>query len=681
MTYVFRRVSIASVCSLALLLLVSCKSSPKPQESSAAAAWKPINVVVITLDTVRADHLHCYGNQNIQTPTIDGLAQRGVLFERAVAQTPLTQPSHASIFTGTNPNVHNVRDTGGFALQPSSVTLATILQRHGWDTAAFVSSSVLKNIFGFNQGFSVYDDQMPETAEDNGAPVAVRRAGLTVDHALAWLKGQQKQPFFLWVHFYDAHRPYNPPAEFRKQYPHNLYDAEIAYTDQQLGRLLDGIKKKSAADKTLIVLLADHGEGLGDHGEYEHGVFLYDSTVRIPWIMAGPGIPAGLRIQQQAREIDVLPTIVDYLGGKPSAAVQGVSMLPALSGKAVPNTYSYEETLYPKLSYGWSELRGIHTTHWMYVRAPKPELYDLDTDPGETDNVIAAHPKEYRDLEQQLKVLSHLGNSSSEKVVATQMDAQTTAQLRSLGYVGGSSAQDVVLNGSGADPKDRAGILKIIHDAIGQDAEKLSPQQKIALLRKALAEDPTNPALYMDVADEYQAAGQYPQALQTYLDAEQHGIKNGMTYSHLGELYLRLGNLPQAIANLQQAAQLNPLDVQGQANLATAYVNTNRLDDAERAFRWVLTLQEFVPAYNGLGVIAMKRHNLSEARKDFEHAVKLDPTNTEAQLNLGILCTQTDDFPCARTAFKAFLAHAQPEDYKDMIPRVKYALSRMNSKT
>ncbi|HWF67100.1 MAG TPA: sulfatase-like hydrolase/transferase [Acidobacteriaceae bacterium] len=674
-----RRAYVAGLCGFVLVLLSSCKSTPKREESPANTALKPINVVVITLDTVRADHLHCYGNRNIQTPTIDGLAQQGVLFEKAVAQTPLTQPSHASIFTGTNPNVHNVRDTGGFALQPSSVTLATILQKHGWNTAAFVSASVLKKVFGFSQGFSVYDDQMPDAGNDNGVPVAVRKASLTVDRALAWLNNQQKQPFFIWVHFYDAHLPYNPPEEFRKQYPHNLYDAEIAYTDQQLGRLLGGIRKKSPADKTLIVLLADHGEGLGDHGEYEHGVFLYDSTVRIPWIMVGPGIPAGIRIQQQAREIDVLPTVLDFLGGKASPAVQGTSMLPTLNGKQVPSTYSYEETLYPKLSYGWSELRGIHTAHWMYVRAPKPELYDLHTDPGELNNVIDAHPKEYRELEQQLKSASRLGNKETETVVANQMDQKTTEQLRSLGYVGGSSSQDIQLNGKGADPKDRVDVLRALHVVTGQDAQKLSASQKIAKLRAVLAEDPTNLALYSDLADQYQAINQYPQALQTYLAAEQHGAANGMTYSHLGELYLRLGNLPQAVANFKQAAQLNPLDVQGQANLATAYVQMNQLDNAERAFRWVLTIQEFVPAYNGLGIIAMRRHNLPEARKNFERAVKLDPDYTEAQLNLGILCTQTDDFPCARTAFKAFLSQAHPADYKDMIPRVKYALLRMNS--
>ena len=312
MQFGIRRVSILGFSTLVFAALVSCKSTSK--QPDAAATLKPLNVVLLTLDTVRADHLHCYGYDKIKTPNIDALAASGVLFEKAVAQTPLTQPSHASMFTGTNPNVHNVRDTGGFALQSSSVTLATILQKRGWDTAGFISASVLKKLFGFSQGFSFYDDAMPQTktAQD----VATRPANVTVDHALTWLNAQSSKPIFLWVHLYDAHVPYDPPAQFSKEYPQNPYDAEIAFEDQQLGRFLDGLKQKLPPGKTLIVLLSDHGEGLGDHGEFEHGVFLYDSTVRIAWIMAGPGVPAGVHVQQQAREIDMLPTILDLMGGE-----------------------------------------------------------------------------------------------------------------------------------------------------------------------------------------------------------------------------------------------------------------------------------------------------------------------------------------------------------------------------
>jgi len=640
-----------------------------------------VNVVLITLDTVRADHLHCYGDNAVKTPVIDGLAHDGVLFETAVTQTPLTGPSHASIFTGENPNVHHVRDTGGFALQPSSVTLATTLQRSGWDTAAFISASVLNRQFGFNQGFATYDDQIPEIVDKNtGELAAARPANVTVDHAIHWLDQQSGKPFFVWLHLYDAHQPYNPPAQFRRQYPNDPYDAEIAFEDHELGRFLDVVVKKSPARKTLILLLSDHGEGLGQHGEDGHGIFLYDSTVRIAWIMDGPGVPAGARVRQQAREIDVLPTVLNLLGGKASSAIQGTSMVPAFSGKAVPTMYSYEETLYPKINMGWAELRGVHTAHWMYIRAPKPELYDLDKDPGELNNVIAAQPKEFRELEAQLKLLSRLGNNKTETVVTQAMDQKTIDQLRSLGYVGGSSDSNVELNGKGADPKDRIGVLKIFEQVTGPYSAKLSPARKIAMLKQAISLDPTNPYLYSTLAEQYRQTAQNELAMQTCLSALRHGVRNGVIFSLLGTLYMHQGNAKQAILFLQQGVDMDPLNLERQANLASALRQDGQLDKAEEIFRRVNAIQPNAPAYNGLGTIEISRHNLSAARADFDRALQLDPFYKEAQYNLGLYCAQTRDFPCVVMMFKAFLAKAPPE-YLDEVPQAEYDLGMACAET
>jgi len=667
-----KRVFTVGFSALAFATLVSCKSGPKNPPKP--IVLKPENVVLITLDTVRADHLHCYGYEKIKTPVIDSLATHGVLFERAVAQTPLTEPSHASIFTGTNPNVHGVRDTGGFALKPSSTTLATMLRSHGWNTAGFISSTVLKNIFGFGQGFTTYDDRLLQTASD--VEIVTRPANVTVDHAITWLNAQPNKPFFLWVHLYDAHKPYDPPPQFRKQYPHDLYDAEIAFEDQQVGRLLNAVYKKSPASNTIVALLSDHGEGLGDHGEYEHGVFLYDSTVRIAWIMAGPGIPAGIHVQQQAREIDLLPTVLNLLGGRASAAVQGTSLVPAFTGKHVPTTYSYEETLYPKINMRWSELRGIHTPHWMYIRAPKPELYDLDRDPRELNNVIGSHPKEYRELEAELKKLSRLGDSGKETVAFNNMDQRTMEQLESLGYVAGFAARNIELNGTGPDPKDEVAILKMMELVSGASAAKLPSGDRIAILQKALQQDPTNPMLYYLLVDLYEKTNQIPQAMRTCLDALNNNIHSGLIYSRMGNLYLREGNLKEAISNYQQAAQLNPLDVRGQADMASAYLQVGRTADAEHIFQWILTIQPYAPAYNGLGIIADDRHDPMAARKYFELAVQLDPKYVESQLNLGIVCADSHDVPCARTAFRAFLANA-PASYGKMRAHVQAALASM----
>ncbi len=686
-------VAILSIGSLALLTLAGCRSSPRsssnlsnqpgstPRIENSTVKPQPVNVVLITLDTVRADHLHCYGDNKIETPVIDGLARDGVLFEKAVAQTPLTGPSHASIFTGENPNVHHVRDTGGFALQPSSVTLATTLHRSGWDTAGFISSAVLSRQFGFNQGFAAYDDQIPEIVDKNtGELAAARPANVTVDHAIHWLDQQSGKPFFLWLHLYDAHQPYNPPEQFRRQYPNDPYDAEIAFEDHELGRFLDVVRKKSPAGKTLILLLSDHGEGLGEHGEDGHGIFLYDSTVRIAWIMDGPGVPAGVRVQQQAREIDALPTVLNLLGGKASSAIQGTSMVPAFSGKPVRTTYSYEETLYPKINMGWAELRGIHTDHWMYIRAPKPELYDLDKDPRELQNVIAAQPKEYRELEAQLKDLSRLGSHNTETVETQPMDQKTLEQLRSLGYVGGSSDSKVELNGEGADPKDRIGVLKIFEQVTGPEGARLSPARKIAMLQQAISEDPTNPYLYSTLVEQYRQAGQNELAMQACLSALHHGVRNGVIFSLLGTLYLQQGNMKQAILFLQQGVNMDPLNLERQANLASALRQEGQLDKAEEIFRRVNAIQPNAPAYNGLGTIEMSRHNLPAARADFDRAIQLDPLDMEAQYNLGLYCAQTRDFPCVVTAFKTFLSKASPK-YQDEIPQAQYDLGMACAET
>ena len=663
-----------------LVALTACKPSGSNHVAApdAAPSLHPLNVILVTIDTLRADRLHCYGNRGIETPTLDSVAQHGVLFENAVAQAPLTPPSHASIFTGTNPNVHHVRNTGGFALPSSSVTLATILKAQGWDTAAFVGATVLKKATGFGLGFNVYDDQMPKPErgqEEREYPE--RRASVVVDHALNWVQSQSSRQFFVWVHLYDPHEPYDPPAPFREKYRKNLYDGEVAYTDQQLGRFLDAVGKKSPVDKTLIVVLADHGESLGDHGEFNHGVFLYDSTLRIPLLISGPGVPSGVRVSQQARTIDVMPTILELLGGKPPAICQGVSLIPGFSGGNLATTFSYEETLYPKMNMGWAELRGIRTARWKYIRAPKPELYDLAQDPGETTNVIYAHPKESGELEAALKKLSSESSNGVEKVASSQVDSHTLEQLKSLGYLSGVAPSEFELSGRGPDPKDHIATLKAFQAALGPEARAIPAGRKIEMLRQALTGDSTNPSLYFYLGAEYEKAGRFDQAMLVYQDAQKQNIRSGRLLSRMGDLYLRGGNRDAAISAYEKAAQFNPSDVESQSNLATAYLQEGKLADAERCFRWVLTVEEYATAYNGLGLIAVQRQDAAAARVNFERAIALDPDLMEAQLNLGLIYKMAGDLPRARVCFETFVAKAPRARYAKIIPQVKRELDAM----
>ena len=509
------------LCLVGLVTLGSCKSGSAPSPSR-------LNLLLVTIDTLRADRLGCYGYSQIETPNLDKIARQGVLFENAVAPTPLTAPSHASMMTGVYPTVHKVRNTGGFVLSPSEPKLSKILQDQGWDTAAFIGSSVLKGRFGFNQGFAVYDDEMPTSASGSALAEPERRAGEVVDRAVKWLDAQSGKPFFLWVHVYDPHIPYDPPDPFREKYRDRPYDGEIAYTDQQLGRLFDTVARKSRPENTLIAVLSDHGESFSEHGEYTHGVFLYDSTLRIAFLMAGGGIPAGLRVKQQARTIDLLPTVLDLMGGKAPPGTQGTSLAPAFRGKEVPTAYSYAETLFPKFNMGWAELRAMRTNRWKYIRAPKPELYDLAQDPAETTNVIASHPAEAQELEAQLKAIS----AGGERVAPAPMDPRTLQQLRSLGYVGGSSPQGAELTGKGTDPKDRLEVLRLLHLAVHSGAPL---PQRVSMLRKAIAEDPTNPTLYNNLGNLYAEAGRPAEAMRLYQDALRKGVTAAWLYSAPGQ--------------------------------------------------------------------------------------------------------------------------------------------------
>jgi arylsulfatase A-like enzyme/cytochrome c-type biogenesis protein CcmH/NrfG len=632
-----------------------------------------LNLVVVTIDTLRPDHLGCYGYSKIETPAVDGIAHGGALFENAVTQTPLTPPSHASIFTGLYPTAHHVRDTGGFILAPSTTTLATILQQQGWDTAAFISSAVLKKLFGLNQGFAVYDDQMPKPGKGHEfAEDAERRAGDTVDRSVRWLEGQSRKPYFLWVHVYDPHAPYNPPAPFSQKYKGSPYDGEIAYADHELGRLFDAVRKKSPAGNTLIAVLSDHGESLGEHGEYSHGVFLYDSTLRIAFMLSGPGVPAGLRVKQQARTIDFLPTILELMGGKAPATAEGASLTPFFIGKDAPTAISYAETLYPKINMGWAELRAIRTNRWKYIRAPKPELYDLSQDAAEHNNVIQSHAAEVLRFEAQLKKV--IGIDGPEKVETAAIDERTLNQLKSLGYTSGFSARSYDLTGQGADPKDRVRILKLM-EAAERSHVDIPLSRRIELLREAVDEDPTNPLLYYSLGANYEKAGRYPDAMKLYQAAFRKGIESGRLHSRIADLLVRAGKKAEAIPEYEKAAQLNPADVDSQANLATAYLETGRLPDAERVYKGISTIEpSFAAAYNGLGVIAIQRQDPATARGYFEKAIELDPDQVEAQLNLGLIYKMAGDRARARICFQTFLAKASPAQYGQVIPKVREEL-------
>lgn len=665
-------------------LFSNCSRTPQPasvEEAPSSATRKSYNVLLITIDTLRADYLSCYGRKTVSTPNIDALAVRGVRCIQAIAQVPLTAPSHASILTGTYPQVHKVRDMGGFVLDGNIPTLATILGGAGWSTAAFVGAAVLSHHYGMNRGFSVYDDTMKDELGLKKIPgvVAEIRGEVVARRAVEWLaKADRSKPFLLWVHYYDPHFPYDPPEPYRSRYPKDPYGGEVAYADEQVGKLLRSLAEFALDSKTLIVLLADHGESLGEHGEYTHGVFLYDSTVHVPLIFAGPGIPSGHELPQQVRSIDVLPTVTEFVGLASGEKVQGVSLLPAiLEGKPPRSNYCYLETLYPKTQMGWSELRGMRTDEWKLIAAPKPELYRFSDDRGESRNVVGKFVSDADRL--QKKVWEVAGPPKSlERLEPQLVNDERRRELDALGYVS-SGRRTIYVDMSGPDPKDRVSVLGVLErasDAMNHDRWG----EAVAPLERASREDPTNPLVYKDLQLCYERLGRFDNMEQTCLRALKNGVETDEILASLGEVQIRRGDLPRAVEFMEKAAKLNPANLQNMDNLATAYLQLGRPEDSRRTLQAVLTQDpRHAMAHNVLGILDIQQGRGMEAQGEFEKAIEVNPDLAEPYMNLGLLAQKRGDLQAAITNYRSFLSRADGVKHREYIPKVKAALAELGA--
>ncbi|MGI8786055.1 MAG: sulfatase-like hydrolase/transferase [Acidobacteriota bacterium] len=682
------RHTVAPLLFLIPLLLLGCSGqTPK----STAAARGDLNVLLITIDTLRADYLSCYGKKGIQTPHLDGLARRGVRFAQAFAQVPLTSPSHASILTGAYPQVHKLRDIGGFLLDDKVPTLATVTRSAGLQTAAFVGSAVLNRRFRLDRGFETYNDDMgAQAASDKGNEklpgiVAEVRAEVVTDRAIAWLnsaleRGTATTPaknFFLWAHYYDPHFPYDPPPPYRTG--QDLYGGEIAYTDAQVGRLLEFLRQSGLQDRTLVVFLADHGESLGEHGEFTHGVFLYDSTMHVPLIVAGPGIPAGRVVTQQVRSIDVMPTVTALLGVNAGGQVQGASLVPALvEGKPVRTNYCYMETLYPKTNMGWSELRAMRTEPWKLIMGPKPELYRQADDRPGARNVVASFPAEADQLQKKIWEIAGPPEMAA-KVQMQPIDEQTRQELQSLGYASAGASRELRIDMSGPDPKDRVAILRLLEQATAHmNHDRFA--SAVPLLYDAVRQDRTNPQLYQHLGVCFERSRQFQKALETYRLAIDNKATTDRTYASLGKTYVRLGDLPHAVEAMEQSARINPVDLDNLINLATAYLQLGNLEQGKRVLSAIVAQNgKHAGAHNLLGILEIQRGRGELAQQHFQKAVQYDPNLAEPYMNLGLLAQRAGRTNEAIENYKLFLAKAavNSENYREVIPKVKAALAEL----
>jgi arylsulfatase A-like enzyme len=520
----------------------------------------PSRVVLVTLDTTRADRLGCYGYRGAQTPQLDRLAEEGFLFTQASSPVPVTLPSHSVMMTGLYPPTTGVRYNTSFRLSDREETLAEVFQAAGYRTAAFVAAFPLARPFGLDQGFEVYDGP-----EDWGQAVRDHRpfertAGQVIDAVLEWVGTQAPDTrYFLWVHLWDPHWPHAPPFPFSSEFRDRPYDGEIAYMDRELGRLLNSLRASSSWDRTLVLVVADHGEGLYDHGEKFHSILAYESTLRVPLLLRVPGARGGRRIEEPVSVVDLFPTLLDLCAIRPAAErrVHGTSLRPAIEGRSLPRRDLYFEAMTGSILHGWSPVEGVRSGPWKLIETVSTELYDLSADPGESQDLASKQPELAEELRETLRSLSAsldpgAGADASE---LPEWDETTQAALASLGYVSGPSASRS--GGEGPDPRALVhleGELSLLQIHLFQEAWPEAVERADYVLQR----DPTNKfALYVralaltNLQRNAEALSAVERLLAHYADSPAY-------YDLKGEIQVALGRLSEGAEAFREGRERFP---------------------------------------------------------------------------------------------------------------------------
>lgn len=616
------------------------------------------DIVLITIDTLRADRVGAYGYAQASTPVLDRLAAESVRFADATAHAPLTLPSHVAIHAARYPGAFGIRLNGMGTLPDSAVTIAEQLKSAGYRTGAVVASAVLSAAHGLSQGFDDYDDRIPSPARATLSTAELQRTADEVTSvARQWIEGQRGS-WFLWVHYYDPHLPYAPPARFAAASPGRPYDGEVAFVDAEIGALMRGLDPA----RTVIVVASDHGESLGDHGEADHGYFVYDSTLRVPLIVRAPGMKPRV-VREQVRLIDVAPTIAQLAGVSSVRADMdaGESLVPLMEGQArrdVP--VSIAESWYPRLHFGWSELRSARVGEWKYIAAPRPELYDLRTDPAEARNIVADRGAVAGRLAADLSRVTARFEQPDSRPVA-QPDEATVARLQALGYLGAFAP--VAAGTSGVDPKDRVKEYRQYRELFNQALGLLGrgeAAKAVAVLQRLVKTNVRAFEAHLYLGNAYAAQKRLDAALGEYDVASQlnpglasphfeaakalsskgdHAgaaarclrgleLESQSFYGHytLGVIHQRAQQWDQALAAFRRAVELNTVDPRARANLGSVAMRLGNLDLAREQFEQMVALEyQLAPAHYNLGVIAARQGNQAEAARRYRLALQADP--------------------------------------------------------
>jgi len=657
-----------------------------------------MNIIFFTIDTLRADHLECYGYGGVRTPQINRLASEGILFEHNIVQTPLTLPSHSTIFTGTYPLYHGIRDNGGFYLDEKHVTLAESLKQMGYTTGAFVAAFVLDSRWGLDQGFDYYFDNFDLTKYKKVSLDAVQRRG---DEVLAetykWLGENRQKKFFSWVHLYDPHTPYDPPEPYKTEYGvrnFGLYDGEIAYVDQLIGEFRQYMEENGLWENTLIIFTADHGESLGEHKENAHGFFIYDSAVRVPLIIRFPQAKlSGQRITNQVRSVDLMPTVLSLVGSPIPDSVQGESLVPILLGdEKEDKRMAYSETYWPNYHYGWSELKSLRKGQVKFISAPKPELYDVWQDPGEVTNLVNAKASLGNELQRELDAfMAEYSVEGIDDVQPQKVDQDSLEKLQALGYLGSFRAPSRGEGARLADPKDKIELYNEIklaqflssEDKMDEAEQKIKSvlakdpsvlearnilgtiyakqkkhEEAIDEYMKALDVDPEYYEAIFGIALAYKHLGQEDEAIVGFRRLKELDPRDTKPLLHLGDIYEGRGELDLALSHLKLGTEIDPEAPVFFNKLGAVYLKMNRLDEAEAAISKALSIERSIALNNAHFNMAL----LHEARGQFDLAVReykkeqeASPYNHKPDFNLGLLYAKAKENQKAIAEFESCL--------------------------
>lgn len=676
--------------------------------STARVDLRGANVLLVTIDTLRADRLGAYGSRAGLTPVLDSLAHGGVRFTRAWSHAPITLPAHASILTGLLPPHHGVRNNGSFRLGPQAATLGERLQAAGYRTAAFVGAFVLDTRFGLNRGFDEYDDRYHTGAAPASFRFAERSADQVLRAATGWITRPQTgdaRPWFTWIHLFDPHAPYDAPAAFAQG--RAPYDAEVAWTDSALGTALEELRGLGQMNRTLVVVTADHGESLGDHGETTHGLFAYDATLRVPLIFSAPTLRPR-SVSSLTKHVDILPTILDLLGIESPAGLDGRALFADTDHRVAADVDSiYFEALDANLTRGWAPLRGVVSDRWKYIDLPEPELYDLDTDPDERTNLVGREPDRLRGLQGRLRQWTVTPPPASQ----TAVDSATAARLQSLGYVSGSAgARDVYT--AADDPKRLVTLSETFNAALddygrGQAAEateKLShviagrpdflaarlsaatvligggrAADAVRILRDAPPSDQIAPVWLTRMGQALAAAGELQKARAVLESATTATRGDPEPLNELGVVLLRLNKPDEARRAFEQLLMLDPTATGTWYNLGLLEIGGRRTEAAAAAFAQVVALDpRHADGWRGLGA-ALAGHDVGRAVEAWRRVVELDPRDFDTLYNLGMLLAESGRRSEALPYLRRFVAEAPRERYANDLPRVRAVLARADN--